>query len=336
VSDPVSASAPAAARERLGLGAVTVLLAGLTAATPLLSGETPLRLVGALLVLAGALELLHGLRRVGPDAQRSAFRSGAFTLGMGLLVLAAPALVGSAVVLFLAASFFVDGLRWLAELGRLRRLGQATLRAALAAAGNMAVAGLLGLFWNTSARWIVALAGALRILGAGWTMITAPVHALGDASATVSDALGLADQPGAVELAERLVDDERRRRPIDRRWIVAFATTLFAIHVGRMEAEWTLVGLLGPFVAVLGDLLVALLLAVGVIAPARLGLRTLARPVERRAWPRLAAATGATPAWTDRLLRAWLSRSLRISIRARQSRYSLAFALEQGLQAHRR
>lgn len=55
---PRPAHPPAAARERLGLGAVTLLLAGLAAATPLRSGETPLRLVGTLLVLAGVLEIL--------------------------------------------------------------------------------------------------------------------------------------------------------------------------------------------------------------------------------------------------------------------------------------
>jgi hypothetical protein len=72
---------PTGVRERLGLGAVTLLLAGLIAATPLLSGETPRRLVGALLVLAGALELLHSLRRVSLDARRAASRSAGFTPG---------------------------------------------------------------------------------------------------------------------------------------------------------------------------------------------------------------------------------------------------------------
>lgn len=78
MSDRASAPLPTGVRERLGLGAVTLLLAGLIAATPLLSGETPRRLVGALLVLAGALELLHSLRRVSLDAQRAASRSAGF------------------------------------------------------------------------------------------------------------------------------------------------------------------------------------------------------------------------------------------------------------------
>ena len=63
---PPPAPLPAEARERFGLGAVTLLLAGLAALTPLRPGETPLRLVGTLLVLAGILEILHSRRRVSP------------------------------------------------------------------------------------------------------------------------------------------------------------------------------------------------------------------------------------------------------------------------------
>ena len=195
MGDPAAAPPPVAARERLGLGAVTLLLAGLAAATPFLSGGAPLRLVGTLLALAGALEILHSLRRVSPEAQRSASHSGAFTLGMGLLVLAAPVLVGSAVVLLLAASFLTDGLRRMIELWNLWRRGRPALGAALATVDNLAVSGLLLALWDASVTWVVALAGALRILGAGWNMVTAPVHSLGDAVDTVSETLGLPEHP---------------------------------------------------------------------------------------------------------------------------------------------
>ena len=70
-----------------GSATVTLVLAGLAAAAPLRAGETPLKLVGALLALAGMLEILHSARRVSPESRRSASRSGGFTLAMGLLVL---------------------------------------------------------------------------------------------------------------------------------------------------------------------------------------------------------------------------------------------------------
>ena len=121
------------------------------------------------------------------------------------------------------------------------------------------------------------------------------------------------------------------RRPYDRGWILAFVATLFAIHVGRMQAEWTLVGLLGPIVAVAGDLASALLIAFGVIGPARLGFRQLTWPLERRFWCRVVGSRrvdAARAGGSTALLRPWLTRRLRIWIRFRQTRYSLPFAIE--------
>ena len=72
-----------------------------------------------------------------------------------------------------------------------------------------------------------------------------------------------------------------------------------------MDAEWNLVGLLSPAVAVVGDVFFALVLAWGVITPLRLGWRALTRPVERRAWTRLLAQVdqGRAPGMLDRLVR---------------------------------
>jgi 3',5'-cyclic AMP phosphodiesterase CpdA/uncharacterized membrane protein HdeD (DUF308 family) len=328
------ALSPTGTRERLGLGTVTLVLAGLAAAAPLRAGETPLKLVGALLALAGMLEILHSARRVSPESRRSASRSGGFTLAMGLLVLSAPALVGSGLVFLLGVFYLVDGLRQLGAVWMGWRRGQVVRRAALAAAGNLGAAAVLFLLWNSAATtWVVALAAAARILGAGWNMVTAPVHTIGDTYETLSEAMGLPDDPDVRQAGERLLDEERRRRPVDRGWILAFLATLFAIHVGRMEADWTLVGLLGPFVAVLGDVLVALLVAFCVIGPARAGLRRLTRPLRRQAWKRVEAGKGLPPRWGDGWLRSWLAWQLRLSIRARQGRYSLPFATERALGA---
>ncbi len=334
MGETAPAPPPTVARERLGLGTATLVLAGLAAATPLRAGETPLKLVGAFLALAGMLEILHSLRRVSPESRRSASRSGGFTLAMGLLVLSAPSLTGSGLVFLLGVFFLVDGLRQLVAFWMGWRRGQPARRAALATAGNLAVAAVLFVLWNNAATgWVVALAGAARILGAGWNMVTAPVHTLGDSYETFGEALGIPDDPDVRATGERLLEEERQRRPVDRGWILAFLATLFAIHVGRMEAEWTLVGLLGPFVAVVGDVLIALLVAFCVVGPARLGLRRLTRPIRRWAWRRLEAGKGSPPRWGDRSLRRWLAWQLRLSIRARQGRYSLPFATERALGA---
>ena len=186
--------------------------------------------------------------------------------------------------------------------------------------------------------WTAALAGALRIFGAGWNMITTPVHTAEQAGSDVIRSLGLPEHPELLRLGERLTREEMERRPYDRTWVLAFVATLFAIHVGRMQAEWTLIGLLGPVVAAVGDLAAALLIGFGVIGPARLAFRKLTRPLEHLCWMRVVGPRDSTASprwlarWIDRLLRPWLTRRLRIWIRLRQMRYSLSFSIERGLQ----
>ncbi len=286
-------------------------------------------------MVAGVLEGLHSFRRVSQAARRRAYVSTSLTLVMGLLVLSAPLLAGTALTLLLATSFFIDGVHGGFELWRQKQDHRTTLTRALAVVGNVAVAGLLlVLWWRSSLTWSIALAGGFRIFGTGWNMVTAPVQSPGEAGSAILQTLGLPDHPELVRLGERLADEELARRPYDRRWVAGYVATLFAIHVGRMQAEWTLVGLLAPIVAVAGDLAAALLLVFVVIGPARLGLRQLTWPLEHRAWTRTlaAAARRQQPGWPDRLLRLWLVRRLRIWIRLRQVRDSLPFAIERGLQ----
>ena len=306
------------------------MLAALAAGAPLLLGPSSLPVVGALLMVAGLLEVLHSFRRVRQDVRRSAYASAGLTFLMGLLVLAAPALAGTGLPILLAASFLVDALQRAVELwrGRDRRT---TLTLALAVAGNVAMAIFLLVLWRRSTTWTIAIAGALRIVGVGWNMVTSPVHAR-DGAEMIRD-FDLPDHPDLLRLGERLAREEAARRPYDRHWVVALVAILFAIHVGRMQAEWTLIGLIAPIVAVAGDVAVAALLALGVMGPARLALRRATWPLERRGWARLVAGSvERPPRFVDRLLRLHLVRSLRLWIRFHQLRDSLPFAAERALQ----
>jgi 3',5'-cyclic AMP phosphodiesterase CpdA/uncharacterized membrane protein HdeD (DUF308 family) len=306
------------------------VLAGLAAGAPFLLGPSSLQVVGVLLMVAGLLEVLHCFRRVRQDVRRSAYASAGLTFLMGLLVLAAPALAGTGLTVLLAASFVIDGLQRAVELwrGRDRR---ATLTLALAVAGNLAMAVVLLVLWRRSTTWTIAIAGALRIVGVGWNMVMSPVHPRGGAE-MIRD-FNLPDHPDLLQLGERLAREETARRPYDRHWVLALVAILFAIHVGRMQADWTLIGLIAPFVAVAGDVVSAMLLALGVLGPARLALRRATWSLERRAWARLVARSAARPpGLLDRLLRLHLVRSLRMWIRFDQMRDSLPFAAERALQ----
>jgi uncharacterized membrane protein HdeD (DUF308 family)/3',5'-cyclic AMP phosphodiesterase CpdA len=323
-------SPQAVKRERFGLGTFALVLAALAAAAPILLGPGGLRLVGTLLMVAGLLEVWHCFRRVRQDVQRSAYASAGLTFLMGLLVLSAPALAETALMLLLGASFVIDAVQRAVELRRSEDR-RTTLTIALAVAGNVAMAILLFALWRRTSLWTITIAGALRILGVGWNMVTSPLPSRD--AATMIRGLGLPDHPDVIRLGERLAGEEIARRPYDRRWIAAIVTILFATHVGRMEAEWTLIGLLAPIVAVAGDVVSAFLIAIGVIGPVRFALRRVTWPLERRGWTRiLAGSIDRPPGPLDRLLRAYLIRSFRIWIRFRQMRDSLPFVIERGLQ----
>src|SRR3954464_14649612 len=71
----------------------------LALAAPLGDAEEPLHRVGALLAIAGLLQILHGVRRADLGALRRAVGGGVLSTLMGLLVLSTPSSSIPAVVL---------------------------------------------------------------------------------------------------------------------------------------------------------------------------------------------------------------------------------------------
>ena len=137
----------------------------------------------------------------------------------------------------------------------------------------------MGREWATA--WTVAIAAALRIFGVAWNIAVSPIHAIGDAEETVVAELGFSDSPRVVAMAAEIEASETARASVDRGWILAFVATLFAIHIGRMGTDRTLLGLLAPAVAVAGDMVVASLITLLVINPLYLLWRWPTRWIER-------------------------------------------------------
>src|SRR4029079_9064924 len=108
--------------------------------------------------------------------------------------------------------------------------------------------------------------------------------------------LGLSDEPEAMAMAAEVSAADTARAPSDRAWTISFIATLFAIHVGRMSTDLTFLGLISPAVAVLGDMLIAVIFGLFVMNPASLVWRRPPRWIERRVWhwhiraPRASAA----------------------------------------------
>jgi uncharacterized membrane protein HdeD (DUF308 family) len=332
VTDPAALPEPARRHVR-GVGIVLFVLAALALITPIAVGSAMAR-VGLLLVMAGLLEVYDGFRRARDVDAKAAWVNGASTVVIGIVVLNSTTLVAEVFVLLLGAWFLFDAIRyarrgWAAVHGTTSLDVQAWL---LPLAGNLAVALAIFLLRERVLWLTIAITASLRILGSAWNVLGSPVLASSDAGDTALVDLGLQDHPEMVAMANRLEDEEVARGPFDREWIVGFTATLFALHAGRMGFDATLLGTISPAVAVLGDWLIALLIAAFVVAPSRFAFRKATRPVERYAWSlSLGTPTRRSARALQRTARFWLEARLRFAVRVRQMRYSPSMALRRGL-----
>ena len=317
---------------RNGLGVVALGLGALALLTPLSRIEVQGR-VGLLLVLAAMLELAHGFRRSTEAGRRAAWLGGAITLAMGVLLINAPYFASTAIVLFLAGWFGLDGIRQLAGAFLRRDTRRSALAWISAGLGNLLVCGaLLVLRGRAMVAWTVAAAGAARIFGTAVNIFLSPVFTAGDAGDTAVADLLLPEDPEVRALARRVAEEESARASIDRGWVLGFIATLFAIHVGRMGFDRTVLGVVAPGFATLGDLAIALLLAFVVVIPSSVLWRRLTRGPERRLWGWCLKVPEAERGWGRKAVGALVTHRLRLAIRLTQARYSVRTALSRGLQ----
>jgi uncharacterized membrane protein HdeD (DUF308 family) len=314
------------------LAVVTLGLALLAVLAPVSHALFPASRVGGLLAIAAGIEVLHAMRRSTAAARRQATIGAVISMTIALFLINAPFVAAQALRFLVAGWFAVDAVRY--TVGAFRRLDRTERPlSALAAVGNLVVFLLLVLARGWAVTWVVAIAGALRICGIAWNIMVAPVYTAGEADETVVSELGLADKPEATAIAAEVEASERIRAPIDRGWTLAFIATLFAIHIGRMSTDLTILGLLSPAVAVLGDMVIAVLITLLVINPLYLLWRGPTRWFERRAWRRhLQGIEAGDGSWRARVRDAWLRWRLRFAIRVRAARYSIPAALNLGLQ----
>jgi 3',5'-cyclic AMP phosphodiesterase CpdA/uncharacterized membrane protein HdeD (DUF308 family) len=315
------------------LAAVTLGLALLAFVTPFVRSEQSAARVGWLLAFAAVIEALHALRRSSAPARRQATVGALISVALALFLINAPFFASRALRLIMTGWFAIDAIRYAIAFFR-RDTGVERRNAGLAALGNTGVV-LVGLFaqgWADT--WLVAVVGALRIAGIAWTIMAAEVYTTTEAGDSVVSELGLTDEPAAVAIASEVEAAERARAPIDRGWAMAFIATLFAIHMGRMRTDLTILGIISPAVAVLGDMAIAVLVTLVVINPLYLLWRAPTRWIERGMWRRqLRQIESGRSGPIARLTEAWLRWRLRYAFRMRAARYSIPAALNRALQS---
>ena len=149
----------------------------------------------------------------------------------------------------------------------------------------------------------IGLVVGAYIAAAGWRLLMAPA---GEAAPTAvvpltahpDHALGLPPNEAFGRLRVEVDSTALTVRNADLMWMLTLGIVFLAIHLGRMPTADSLLGIVSPFVATAGDLLMTLVFATLVVLPARLLWRRLTRPVERQGGRcTLAQRTRPRPRW---------------------------------------
>lgn len=290
--------------------------------------------VGGLLIWTAVLTFIQGFQRAFVSDRKSARNGALITLLLGAVYVNVVWLRSTAVIWMMLLFFGIDAFLQAKLFIENRKAGKPILRYALAAFGNlMMVLGIL-LLRGKGQEWIVAVSGALRIAGTALEMLACKLGQPDEISVDVMHALALPEDPRVRAVAEKITNEENQRAPIDRGWIFSFLLILFFIHLGRMGFDRSASGILSPVVALIGDLVIALIISFFIILPLHGALRKASRPLERLAWKWVLQIPEADRKWYNlrNVAQRWLERRLRLSIRQRKSGYSLPTAVRSGLQ----
>jgi uncharacterized membrane protein HdeD (DUF308 family) len=328
------------ARLRRARGVAVVGMGCLAILSPLVAGTLALLLAGVLLITSGVLEMLEIIQADRESGRRSAYLSGVLSVLAGILLLVQPQLFLRGLALIVAGSFLVDGIGKVIASVRARGSGDSWKRLLVGGIINVVLALVLVAQWPLSGRGVVAILVGIRMIAAGWSMLLGRKPRPGPSTEPPPPGshpdrrLRLPPHAEFAVFEESLSAAEANHRWLNAVWCWTFIAVFFAIHIGRMNVEWNLVGMFAPLVAAMGDVATALLIAFGIILPCRLGWRKLTRPVERRVWERLLARydRGQGQGIVGQLCRRWLGSSLRFSWRMAQARRSPRAALNWGLQ----
>ena len=319
----------------VGMGCLAVL-------SPLLAGTLALLLAGLLLIASGVLEMLQTFRtdRESERRLRPTSATRLSVLARGFCSSPSRSLVMHDLALFVAGSFLVDAIGKTVAAVRARVSGAAWKWLLAGGLINAVLALVLVAQWPVSGNAVVAILVGIRMVTAGWSMLVGresrpgPIAEPPPRGLHPDRRLRLAPHAEFAAFEESLPAEEANQRWINAVWCWTFVAVFFAIHIGRMNVEWNLVGIFAPLVAVVGDVATALIIAFGIILPCRMAWRKLTRPVERRAWERLFARgdRGQGPGLLGRVWLIWLGARLRFSWRMARARHSPQAALNWGLQ----
>jgi len=312
---------------------ICTALAVLAFISPAWPGSAVEHYLGEVLIWAGLIELYDAFRRSEP-AQRSAARwAGVISLLMAALLVNSMLLQPKALYLFIIILFAIDSIRYVKSFLLMKLGGTGRWFLLAAGIGNLLLVASMFLWEDLGRSLALSLAVGIRLLGTGLGLLAASVGKMAQVDEDVTAKIGMKGDPYVAAIAEKIKLDEESSARHDRRWIIVFILLLFIIHVGRMGLDRTFLGILSPLVATLGDMVIAMIVTYGILAPIRLLLLKVMRRRSQRLWHWIAEVDEKDRRWYS--LRAfaarWLSMRIRAEVRFIKAGYSMPTAIRSGL-----
>ena len=326
-------STPGVIRKRIA-GALLIALGVFALTTPLIAGQWSLAILGLPLIAKGVAEAYVAFTSP-RGTEPSAYLPSALSFLAGNLLLLSSALVLRGLLILLIAILTIDGFGKIITAWRRSYPDRLPLVLnGLIDFGSAAVIWVLSRFIGIAQA--IGIIVGVYIVAAGWRMLLAPIEpATADTAAKVLNAhpdprLAVPGNQRFSRLRSEADSGSQFVRTADLLWMSTLGIVFLAIHAGRMPLTDDLLGRISPFVATAGDVLMTLVFALLIMLPVRLVWRRVTRPVERLAWSLHFDAEEGTAKMNrvgDWLLRRWLEARFRFSLRLRECRASLSFAL---------
>ncbi|MGH9220699.1 MAG: metallophosphoesterase, partial [Vicinamibacterales bacterium] len=316
-------------------------LGAIATIAPLFSSFWGVPIVGAAILVSGIVELADAWLS---GNTRTHYSSGVFSVLAGALIFFQTAFAFSGLMVVLSVVLLADGG---VNVARAVRGGHPPpsspghrLWDFINGSANILLALLVWLLRDSVGPLGFGILLALRMAASGWQTMFAPSPSDADIFTRPEDhhpnrRLGLPPHPIIGFIHREAIADAASRAPTDLYWSVIFIVVFFAIHVGRLDAEWTWLGMLSPAVATLGDIAAALVLAVVVLYPFSLLWQRMTWPMERTVWRRMLEDTSpvSQQRWSERALRWWAELRLRRSVARDLENNTLPGALRQMIRA---
>ena len=315
------------------LGLAVIALGMIVLFSPILVGEWVIALLGILMLAAGLFQFIETLRSTDTTTTYLNYAAGIVTVLLGLVLFSSPNAVLTAVLFALSLFLVVNGI--IKAAGAFSKTGPDRFWSLLNAVFNIFLALLVWYFFTANLGIIaIGIASGLYLVVEGWTMFFLPESSYSafddepdprrhpDARLFLepSDAVGEAQAPVQQQMGLLYAQNIY--------YCLTLLAIFFLIHVLRTDAQWSFIGLISPFAAVIGDIAVALIFAIVIVLPVRVLWRRLTRPVERSGWRRMdrLRESGEEPTIFEKGMNFWISSRLRFALEMRQARYSLNYA----------